>query len=137
VGKESSSRSDYTKSEDETVAVNGVNVLVDGVANDPDALGYFGYSYYLAHKAALKLIAIDSGSGCVAPSTATIAEDQYQPLTRPIFIYASKASLARPEVTALAQFYVAPESARFSLEAGYQPLPVVTLLKVGFVWIKA
>jgi phosphate transport system substrate-binding protein len=37
---------------------------------------------YNVTKEALKLISIDSGSGCIAPSTATIAENQYQPLTR-------------------------------------------------------
>jgi phosphate transport system substrate-binding protein len=60
VGVESSSRSDYTKSEDDTV-------LVKGVAADPDALGYFGYAYYLANRDTLKLVAIDNGQGCVVP----------------------------------------------------------------------
>ena len=100
MGKESSSRSDYTKSEDETVSVNGANILVDGVAADPNALGYFAYSYYLAHKDKLKLVSIDNGAGCVAPSAASIAQNQYQPLTRPIFIYANKSSLDRPEGSA-------------------------------------
>jgi phosphate transport system substrate-binding protein len=131
VGKESSSRSDYTKSEDDSVSATGAEVLVDGVARDANALGYFGYSYYAANKEKLKLVAVDGGAGCVAPSATSVAENQYQPLTRPIFVYIKTASLARPEVSALAQFYVAPESARFSLEAGYMPLPTVTLLSVG------
>jgi|SRR5579862_8757775 len=131
VGKESASRTDYTKSEDESVAVNGAQVLVDGVANNAGALGYFGYSYYVANKQSLKLVAVDSGSGCVAPNAATVTEDRYQPLTRPLFVYVSTQALARPEVAALAQYYVAPESARFSLEAGYMPLPAATLLSIA------
>jgi phosphate transport system substrate-binding protein len=131
VGKESSSRSDYTKSEDDSVSATGADVLVDGIARDANALGYFGYSYYAANKDKLRLVAVDGGAGCVAPSAASVAENRYQPLTRPMFVYIKTASLARPEVSALAQFYVAPESARFSLEAGYMPLPTVTLLSVG------
>lgn len=41
VGQSKASRSDYTPSEDD-------NVLVQGVANDPNAIAYFGYSYYEA-----------------------------------------------------------------------------------------
>ena len=39
VGKAKSSRGDYTASEDD-------NTLVQGVAQDVNALGYFGYAYY-------------------------------------------------------------------------------------------
>jgi phosphate transport system substrate-binding protein len=124
VGKESISRSDYVKSEDD-------EVLAKGIAADHDALGYFGLSYYAEHRDTLKLIAVNSGSGCVAPSVQAIAEGTYQPLTRPMFIYANKTALQRPEVAQLAHYFVAPESARFSLELGYMPLPTVTLLSVA------
>jgi phosphate transport system substrate-binding protein len=124
VGSERSSRADYTKSEDDTT-------LVNGVASDPNALAYFGYAYYAANRDRLKLVAIDGGSGCVVPSMQTVAEHQYQPLARPIFVYVSKTAAARAEVGSLARFYVAPESARFALEVGYVPLPTVTLLSVG------
>jgi phosphate transport system substrate-binding protein len=120
VGKESSSRSDYTASEDD-------EVLARGIAANPNALGYFGYSYYREHKDTLTLIAVDSGAGCVAPSMETVAGSRYSLLTRPMFVYANRASLQRPEVGRLAHYYVAPESARFSLEVGYLPLPTVTL----------
>ncbi len=74
-GKEKASRGDYTASEDD-------NVLVQGVANDPDALGYFGYAYYVENKDRLKLVKIDAekGGGCVAPSEETIANGTYVPL---------------------------------------------------------
>ena len=42
-GKAKASRGDYTASEDD-------NVLVQGVENNKNALGYFGYAYYIAHK---------------------------------------------------------------------------------------
>jgi phosphate transport system substrate-binding protein len=78
VGKESSSRGDYTKSEDDTA-------LVNGVAADANALAYFGYAYYLENKDKLKLVSIDSGHGCVEPGVQTVADGTYQPLSRPIF----------------------------------------------------
>jgi len=56
VGTQSSSRKDYTQSEDDTV-------LVDGVASNPNALAYFGYAYYTANKHRLKLVSVDGGKG--------------------------------------------------------------------------
>src|SRR5918993_1838810 len=58
VGKQDQSRGDYTSSEDD-------NVIVQGVAGDEFALGYFGYAYYEENKDKLKLVPIDSGSGPV------------------------------------------------------------------------
>jgi phosphate transport system substrate-binding protein len=124
VGTESSSRSDYTASEDD-------EVLARGIAANPNALGYFGFGYYQEHKDKLTLIAVDSGAGCVTPSIEAVAQNRYSPLTRPMFVYANRASLQRAEVGRLAHYYVAPENARFSLEAGYMPLPTVTLLSVA------
>ena len=124
VGREGSSRSDYTASEDD-------EVLARGVAENPNALGYFGYGYYQEHRDTLTLVAVDSGAGCVAPSMEAVAGNRYSPLTRPMFVYANRASLQRPEVGRLAHYYIAPESARFSLEVGYLPLPTVTLLSVA------
>jgi phosphate transport system substrate-binding protein len=124
VGTQSSSRSDYTKSEDDTV-------LVNGVAADPNALGYFGYAYYLSNRDKLKLVSIDNGNGCVVPSPETVTDASYQPLSRPLFIYVNTASAARAEANALARFYVAPENATRVHDVGYVPLPTVTLLTVA------
>ena len=54
VGKAKSSRGDFTASEDD-------NVLVQGVANDRNALGYFGFAYYIENQAKLKAVAIETG----------------------------------------------------------------------------
>jgi phosphate transport system substrate-binding protein len=121
VGVESSSRSDYTKSEDDTV-------LVNGVAADPNALGYFGYAYYLANRDKLKVVAVDNGEGCVVPGPQTVADNSYQPLSRPMFVYVSRSAAARPEARAFARFCVDPDNAHFVRDVGYVPLPAVTLL---------
>lgn len=82
-GEEGVSRTDYQPSEDD-------NVLVEGIAGDKGGLGYFGFSYYEQNKDKLNLIAIDGGDGCVAPSSETIQDGTYKPLSRPLYFYVSK-----------------------------------------------
>src|SRR6266536_77205 len=100
VGKAKSSRGDFTASEDD-------NVLVQGIANDRNALGYFGFAYYIENQKKLKAAPIDAGKGPVLPSAKTVEDGSYQPLSRPIFIYVSKKSLdSRPEVREYVEFYL-------------------------------
>ena len=113
-GEEGASRSDYTASEDD-------NVLVQGVQGDAASLGYMGFAYYAENQQALKLIAIDSGSGCVQPSPETIRGGQYAPLSRPIFIYVARSALQRPEVRAFVDYYL-EHAAELSESVGYVPL---------------
>lgn len=96
-GEAGASRADFQASEDD-------NILVQGVAGDRYALGYFGYAYYVENSQRLKLLQVDGGSGCVAPSDATIADGSYAPLARPLFVYVKHASLRRPEVRAYVEF---------------------------------
>ena len=116
VGTAKSSRADYTASEDD-------NVLVQGIAGDRNALGYFGYAYYVENQNKLKLVAIDAGKGAITPSKQTIENGTYAPLSRPIFIYPNKAALARPEVKEFVKFYMT-EGPKLVAEVGYVPLPV-------------
>jgi len=115
VGKEHSSRGDYTSSEDD-------NVIVRGVASDPGALGFFGFAYYEENKDKLRALPVDGGKGPVAPSVATIGDGSYFPLSRPLFLYVSKKAMERPEMQAFMAFYL-EKAAAFSLEVGYIPLP--------------
>jgi phosphate transport system substrate-binding protein len=114
-GEVDRSRSDYTQSEDD-------NALARQIAGDPNALGYFGFAYYEANRDKLRLVKVDSGSGCVAPDAQTINSGTYKPLSRPLFVYPSKAALQRPEVEAFFKFYLANVS-RVASEVGYIPLP--------------
>jgi phosphate transport system substrate-binding protein len=115
VGTEHASRGDFTQSEDD-------NVLVQGVAGDQYALGFFGYAYYEENKSKLTAVKIDGGKGPVAPSVETVMDGSYSPLSRPIFIYLSKAGAAKPQVRAFVEFYleIAPQIVS---EVGYIPLP--------------
>ena len=113
-GEAKRSRSDYTQSEDD-------NALVQGIAGDRNALGYFGYAYFVENEDKVKAVPIDGGSGCVAPTEATINEGTYTPLSRPLFIYPSAESLARPEVKAFFDFYLETVGDIVG-EVGYVPL---------------
>jgi phosphate transport system substrate-binding protein len=114
-GKSQVCRSDFTASEDD-------NVLVQGVAGDVDALGFFGFAYYLENKDKLKVVPVDGGDGPVAPTTETINNGTYAPLSRPIFIYVSTAAAQRPEVEAFVNFYL-ENAAALASEVGYVALP--------------
>jgi phosphate transport system substrate-binding protein len=120
VGTEHSSRGDFTSSEDD-------NVLVQGVAMDPLALGFFGYAYYAENRAKLKALPIDdendaNGKGPIQVSPETINDGTYSPLSRPIFVYVGKSQMARPEIQAFMQFYV-DHASKLVSEVGYIPLP--------------
>jgi len=96
-GEAGASRPDFQASEDD-------NILVQGVAGDDFALGYFGYAYYAENANRLKLVGVDGGGGCVRPSDQTIADGSYSPLSRPLFIYVKHTALSRPEVRAYVEF---------------------------------
>jgi phosphate transport system substrate-binding protein len=123
VGAERSSRTDYIKSDDD-------QVLANTVAADANALGYFGYSYAAGSKT-LKVVGVDAGAGCIAPSAASVTDNTYQPLSRPMFLYVNAAAAERPEVREMARAYLAPENARLVSDAGDTPLPIATLLTIA------
>jgi len=117
VGKSKSSRGDFTASEDD-------NVLVQGVAGDVNAIGYFGYAYYAENTGKLKALPIveKEGKPAVLPSPESVIAGTYQPLARPIFIYVNAKSLAKPEVKKFVDFYMS-QGAKMAKEVKYVALP--------------
>ena len=117
VGKAKSSRGDFTASEDD-------NVLVQGVAGDVNAMGYFGYAYYAENTNKLKALPIIAAPGkpAVAPSAKSVEDGSYQPLSRPIFIYVKAASMVKPEVKKFVEFYM-EHGAKMANEVKYVGLP--------------
>ncbi len=112
-GEEGASRKDYTASEDD-------NTLVTGIAGDENALGYFGFAYYVENKDKLKLVPVKAGDASISPSLETIKSGAYKPLSRPVFIYINKAATERKEVDTLVTFYLNNASTLVA-EAGYIP----------------
>lgn len=101
VGDSGACRSDFTASESD-------NVLVQGVAGEKGALGYFGFAYYEANQQRLKLLGVDPGTGApIQPSHETIATRAYRPLSRPLFVYVNAESAKRAEVKAFFTFLFA------------------------------
>ncbi len=98
------------------------NVLVQGIAGDRGALGYFGYAYYAANTDKLKLASVDPGDGCVEPSEETINGGAYTPLSRPLYIYVGIQALGRPEVRAFIDYYL-ENAANLAASVGYVGLP--------------
>lgn len=112
-GKARASRSDYTKSEDD-------NILVQGIEGDEASLGYFGYSYYVANQKKIKAVPIKDKK-IVAPNEKTILEGSYSPLSRPVYIYVSQTAMRRPEVKDFMMFYL-EKAPTLSKEVGFVPL---------------
>ncbi len=111
-----SHRGDGTSSEDD-------NILVQGISSDANAIGYFGFAYYVEAGQTLKAVAIDGGDGCVSPSFEAALDGTYQPLSRPLFIYTREALLEeRPDVLGFVNFYVENMQALVP-DVGYVTLP--------------
>jgi phosphate transport system substrate-binding protein len=109
-------RGDGTASEDD-------NILAQGIEADENAIGYFGFAYFLGAGQALKAVEVDGGGGCVAPSSETALDGTYVPLSRPLFIYTTETFLQNnPEVLGFANFYL-ENVATIVPEVGYVELP--------------
>lgn len=116
VGESGASRSNFTASEDD-------NVLVQGIAGDPNSLGYFGLAYYENNMERLKIVGIDdedpsNGEGCIEPTPETVESGAYAPLSRPLFIYVKEITSADSTVRAFVDFYL-ENAAALAPEVGY------------------
>jgi phosphate transport system substrate-binding protein len=115
-GEAQSSRGDFTSSERD-------NVLVRGIAGDRGSLGYFGYSYFVENRDILKMVAVDSGNGCIKPTDETINDGTYSPLSRPLFIYVSKKAWKEPDVKDFVSYFVSYDRADLLRDLGFVPFP--------------
>jgi len=99
------------------------NILINGVANDPDGLGYFGYAYYLANAERLSPVAIQAGPDVppVTPSPESIADKSYVPLSRPLYLFVKNATIRRrPEARRFLTYYL-ENIATLAKNGGYDP----------------
>ena len=115
LGKDGDIREDFTPSEDD-------NVLVEGVANDENALAYFGHAYFEENQDTINALAVDGGDGCVEPTTEAIQDGTYAPLSRPLYVYVKRASLERPEIAEFLTFYIA-NAKEIAPEVGFVASP--------------
>ena len=118
-GDSSNARTDITSSEDDAV-------LVRCVAKDPQALGYFGYAYYAANASALKPLWVLGSRGLVAPSLATVQNETYVPLSRPLFLYVNDAMVRSQPQTRRFLTSTLQNGLQLVQKARYIPLPAST-----------
>lgn len=118
MGEPKASRSDFTASREDDV-----NVVLQGVAGDKNALGFLGFGYYAENQDKVTAVAIDNDTGeAVTPSAETVENGTYQPLSRPIFIYVNIKAAERPEVREFVEFYM-KNAAAAARGTHYFPLP--------------
>lgn len=115
VGRPGAGRIDYYPTEDD-------HLIARGVAGDRWALGYFGSANHAAHADRLRLLAVDTGFGCVLPTPAAIRDGRYSPLSRDLYIYVKRALLAADDVYDFVEHFVSA-SELLAPATGYAPLP--------------
>ncbi|MCS7150386.1 MAG: PstS family phosphate ABC transporter substrate-binding protein [Caldimicrobium sp.] len=117
MGKAKSQRGDYLASEDD-------NVLVQFAQKEKGSLCYFGLAYVEENKGKVKAIQIKNPKTgkCVSPSAETVRSGEYNPLSRPLFIYVNVKAMDRPEVKEFVDFYL-KNAGKISKQVGYIPLP--------------
>ncbi len=131
-GEVDAATQDATQSEDD-------NTLVTGVGGSTYAIGFFGYAYFVENQDQLKALEVDAeeGGGCVGPTDATINDNSYAPLSRPLFIYPDSAKAkTRPELKAFVDFYL-ENTNTLSSEVGYVALPDELLQASKDAWAAA
>ena len=118
-GESDNARQDVVSSEDDAV-------LVKCVASDPNAIGYFGYSYYAANRDKLRALPIVGPKGPVAPSAESVQRETYLPLSRPLFLYVNDGELSRSDLGRRFLSWTLRNGLRLTQEVGLIPLPSST-----------
>ncbi len=116
-GKEDLITENYSPSADD-------NVTITGVSGEKGGMGFFGCAYYYANQdkvKALKISASEDPAAGVSPTPEAVKAGEYKPLSRPLFIYVKKSSLARQEVQDFVKFYLNEGTAQVST-VGYVDL---------------
>lgn len=115
IGRAKSIRHDFTQSEND-------NRLVDSIASNKNAIGFLGFAYYIENQNRVTAVAINNGKGAILPSTDTVEDGSYQPLSRPIFIYVSIRSMDKSEIKEFIDFYL-KNALLLVKEVKFFPLP--------------
>ncbi|MFC6786306.1 PstS family phosphate ABC transporter substrate-binding protein [Halobaculum halobium] len=110
-------RQDYSATEQD-------RTIVQGVQGSQYAIGYLGFAYYSQNSDAVKALAVDDGDGPVEPSLETAKSGEYTPLSRPLFTYPAKGSLAEDHVAEFARYFIENTTNEeiVANDVGYVPL---------------
>lgn len=125
-GQEATTRPDYQASPDD-------NVIIQGIQGSDTSFGWVGFAF--AREAeGVKVLEVDGGDGCVAPTDETIADGSY-PVSRPLFIYVNKAKAEENQALAdFVDFYLSDEGISAVSEVGYVDLGAEQLEETRARW---
>ncbi len=112
-------RLDYTASPND-------NVIIEGIAANPTALGWVGYAFVEDNLDTIRPLAVDGGDGCVEPTPESIASGEF-PIARNLYIYVNAAQAAgNPALAAFVDYYVG-EGVTTHVGSGDGQVPYVPL----------
>ena len=107
------------------------NVLVQGIVGSPNAIGYFGYAYYVENEDVLKILSIEG----VEPTAENVDNGSY-PLARPLFIYSDCGIMTeKPQVADFINFYLSNVNDEV-VGVGYFPASEVALNDAKNAWLE-
>lgn len=95
------------------------NVLVQGVAGDKNAIGFFGYAYYLENTDKLTAVKVNG----IEPNNKTIESGEYAPLSRPLFVYTKNSALKDNAAFYNFMEFTLKNAGDMAEEVGYVRLP--------------
>jgi phosphate binding protein len=108
------------------------NVLVQGVAGDRFAIGYFGFAFFAENQDRLTDVSIEG----VTPDFNTVEGGEY-PLARPLFIYSDASIMqSKPQVAAFINFFLMNVNDVIE-EVGYFPASAAALDGARQAWLDA
>ncbi len=121
-------RKDYQASPDD-------NVIIAAMEGTDTPLGFVGFAYAEQAGEGVKEVEVDGGSGCVAPTTETIADGSY-PIARSLYVYVNAAKAAEsPAASAFVDFFVSDTGlVDVVSEVGYVPLPTDRIEATRAAW---
>jgi phosphate transport system substrate-binding protein len=123
--QEAQTRPDYQASADD-------NVIIQGIQGSDTSFGWVGFAF-ARDAEGVKVLEVDEGEGCVAPTDETIADNSY-PLSRPLFIYVNAAKAEENQTLSdFVDFYLNDSIASVS-DVGYVDLSEDSLAETRERW---
>jgi phosphate transport system substrate-binding protein len=123
-------RTDYHSSPDD-------NTIITAMEGSDTPLGFVGFAFAENAGDQVKILEVDEGSGCIAPSRDTIADQSY-PLSRTLYIYVNKAKLSDPAIKAFVDYYLSDSGIVDAVQqTGYVDLPSDQIESSRSTWTSA
>ena len=110
------------------------NIIIEGISGSDSSLGWVGFAFADENQDVVKLLEVDGGDGCVAPTPETIASGDY-PMSRPLFIYVNTDKEAtNPAITAFVDYYLSDAGIAVVTEVDYVALTDEELAATRSTW---